>query len=129
MHMDGGRYRLRRGSRRGLLRVRSEGGRGCGCARLRGVRRGGGHGRGRGGREDVRRIRAEALEVAAYLRLELLERVGLDVQLPLQVRAHLALHLVDLPEGEHTLADDRPRLIRIGVVADHLGSDHERRNK
>ena len=34
---------------------------------------------------------------------ELGECLGCDVELPLQVRAHLALHLVDLPESEHTL--------------------------
>ena len=29
-----------------------------------------------------------------------------DVELLLQVRAHLAFHLGDLPESEHTLTDD-----------------------
>ena len=35
------------------------------------------------------------------------------------------VHLVDLPELEHALADDRPGLVGVGVVTDHLGGDHE----
>ena len=42
-----------------------------------------------------------------------------------QIAAHLALHLVDLAEGEHALADDGPRLVGVGVVACDLGGDHE----
>jgi len=40
---------------------------------------------------------------------------------PLQIRAHFALHLVDFPEREHALTDDTPRLVRVSVVADDLG--------
>ena len=43
------------------------------------------------------------------------ERRGIDVELPLQVRAHLSFHLIDLPESKHALARDTPRLVGIGV--------------
>ena len=33
---------------------------------------------------------------------------GIDVELPLQVRAHLSFHLIDLSESEHALACDTP---------------------
>jgi len=53
---------------------------------------------------------------------------GIDVELPLQVGAHLMSHLVDLPECKHALANDTPRLVGISIVADYLG-EHESRNK
>lgn len=43
-----------------------------------------------------------------------------NVGLPVEVAQHLAFHLVELLEREERLADDRPRVIRVGVVADHL---------
>jgi hypothetical protein len=60
---------------------------------------------------------------------ERLELGGFDVKEPLEVRAHLALHLVDLLERVEVLPDDAPRLVRVGIVADYLGGDHERRNE
>ena len=63
--------------------------------------------------------------VLADLGLELAELLGVNVEQPLQVAAHLALHLVYLAEGEHALADDGPGLVRVGVVADDLARDHE----
>jgi hypothetical protein len=38
------------------------------------------------------------------------ERRGIDIELPLQVRAHLSFHLIDLPESKHALAHDTLRL-------------------
>ena len=38
---------------------------------------------------------------------------------------HLTLHLIDLPELEHALANDRPGLVRVGVITDYLGGGHE----
>lgn len=77
-------------------------------------------------RQDDGRIRPRAGEVSTDLVFELLQNLRLDIQLPLQITTHLPLHLVDLPKGEHALADDTPRLVGVGVVADDLGSDHER---
>ena len=36
------------------------------------------------------------------------EHRGIDVELPLQVGAHLSFHLIDLSESEHALACDAP---------------------
>ena len=60
---------------------------------------------------------------------ELGECLGCDVELPLQVRAHLELHLVDLPESEHTLTGDTPRFVGVSVIADDLGSNHKCRDE
>ena len=57
-------------------------------------------------------------EVAAYLLFELIHHAGLDVELPLEVRAHLPLHRADFPESGHALADDGRGLAGVGVVAD-----------
>lgn len=57
------------------------------------------------------------------------ERRGIDVELPLQVGAHLSFHLVDLPESKHALADNTPRLVGIRIVTDYLGGEHECGNK
>jgi hypothetical protein len=61
--------------------------------------------------------------------LELLECAGLDIELPLKVGTHLALHLVDLPKGKHTLTNNTPGLVGIGVIAYDLGSNHECRDE
>ena len=50
-------------------------------------------------------------------------------QVPLQVSAHLPLHLVHLLECEHLLSDDAPTLVRVGVIADDLAGDHEGRDE
>lgn len=83
------------------------------------------HGRGCGRGKYVARIRAHALEVSTDLHLKLLQRPRPDIELPLEIAAHLAFHLVDLAEGEHALADDGPGLVGVGVVADDLGGEHE----
>jgi hypothetical protein len=49
----------------------------------------------------------------------------LNVEYPLEVGAHLALHLAHLLQRIKTLADETPGLVRVGVVADSLGLDHE----
>lgn len=41
-----------------------------------------------------------------------------DLDIPLEVGQHLALHLVHLRERKKMLTDDRPRLVRVGVVAE-----------
>lgn len=41
----------------------------------------------------------------------------------------LALHLVDLAQGEEPLADDLPRLVRVRVVHRNLGREHEGRQE
>jgi len=65
------------------------------------------------------------LEIPADHRLKFLECVGLDVELPFEVGAHFSLHLVDLLEGKHAPTDDAPGLVRVCIVADDLGSNHE----
>ena len=64
-------------------------------------------------------------KVLAHHLLEHGERLRLDVQLPVEVLAHLALHLVHLAQLEHPLPDDAPALVGVGVVADDLGGEHE----
>ena len=70
-------------------------------------------------------VRTRTLEIPPNHGLEFLERARLDIELPLQVRAHLALHLINLPEGKHSLTDNAPGLVGVGIIADDLGSNHE----
>ena len=74
-------------------------------------------------------VGARTLEVPPDHRLKLLKCSGLYVELPLQVGAHLALHLVDLPERKHSLTDDAPRFVGVCVIADDLGSNHKGRDE
>ena len=64
---------------------------------------------------------AKALEISA--------NHGLDDELLFQIGAHLVLHLVDLPKGEHALTNDTPGFVGICVIADDLGSDREREDE
>ena len=70
-------------------------------------------------------VGTRTLEIPPNHGLEFLECAGLDVELPLEVGTHLALHLIDLPKGEHALPDNAPGLVGIRVIADDLGSNHE----
>ena len=79
--------------------------------------------------QNVGGVGTGASEVLADHVLELLESTRLNVQLPIEILAHLALHLVDLAEGKHALADDAPGLVGVGVVADDLACDHEGGNE
>jgi hypothetical protein len=38
---------------------------------------------------------------------------GVNVKLPLQIEAHLLLHLVDLPMCKHALSDNTPELVGV----------------
>lgn len=71
-------------------------------------------------------IRARSRIYPSHLALKSPQIVPGDVELPLQVRTHLALHLVDLAEGEHGLADDGPGLVAVRVVTHDFARDHER---
>ena len=73
------------------------------CVWCRGWHRGG-----RGTREQVLRVGSEALEVVAYLVFEFFEGLGLDVDVPLKVTQHFPLHLIEVPQSEHTTANDHP---------------------
>lgn len=124
---SGGRRRCRVGMRGGR-RSRNRGGVGVRVvvgARLPGL--GDSRRPGNGGWDSGGRGRRGAVLLSDH-RLEVAEIVRLDVEDPLEVPTHLALHLVDLAEGEHTLTDDAPGLVRVGVVADDLGRNHERRD-
>ena len=70
--------------------------------------------------EDIGGVWSRTSEILADHVFKLFERTRFDVQFPVKVLAHLALHLVDLSELEHALADNRPGLVRVGVVAYHL---------
>lgn len=61
-----------------------------------------------------------ALVVPADHSLELFQGGGVDVQLPFKIAAHFSLHLVDLSQSKHTLTNNTPGLVGVGVVADHL---------
>jgi hypothetical protein len=78
----------------------------------------------RGGKREVW-VRTRSLEVLLDHRFELLKSARFNVELPLQIGAHLSFHLVDLPESEHSLTNDTPGLVGISVIADDLGCNHE----
>jgi hypothetical protein len=65
----------------------------------------------------LRYVGSRASNILTYHGLELFQSQRLDVQLPIEVLAHLPLHLVDLSQQEHALPDDAPGLVRIGVIA------------
>jgi hypothetical protein len=52
--------------------------------------------------------------------LKVVQRQGINVELPLQVGAHLLFHLIDLPKSKHCLPHDTSQFVRIGVVAKNL---------
>ena len=79
----------------------------------------------RGWQGVVCRVGTGTLEVLANHRFKLLEGARLDVELPLKVGTHLSFHLVNLPKGKHTLADDAPGLVGVCVIADDLGGNHK----
>lgn len=64
-------------------------------------------------REYHRRIWTWTGKIELDSSLKVAQRRRIDVELPLQVGAHLPLHLVDLPKREHTLTDSAPRLVRV----------------
>jgi len=72
-------------------------------------------------RENHGWVRTGSGEILLDAMCKIAERGGIDVELPLQIGAHLTFHLVDLPECEHALANDAPRLVGISIVADNLG--------
>lgn len=84
-----------------------------------------------GERRAGNRVRegGSSAKIATNFPLELLQVLGVDVQVPLEVTAHLALHLIDLLEGEHALAHDTPGLVGVRVVADDFRRNHECRDK
>lgn len=64
-------------------------------------------------------------KVLADFVFELCQLGRIEVELPLEVRTHLALHLVDLLERKHALADNTPALVAVCVVANDFRGDHE----
>ena len=77
------------------------------------------------GLEYIGRIGAWASKVLVDHVLKCLEGAGLDVKLLVEILTHLVLHLVDLPQLDHALTDYQPGLVWVGIIADHLGGDHE----
>ena len=77
------------------------------------------------GLEYIGRIGAWASKVLVDHVLKFLEGAGLDIKLLVEILAHLALHLVDLPQLDHALTDYWPGLVWVGIIADHFGGNHE----
>jgi hypothetical protein len=61
--------------------------------------------------------------------LEFHNLIAQDIEVPLEVGAHLPLHLIDLLAGKHMLCDYGPRTGRVGVIADDLRGDNEGRKE
>jgi len=80
-------------------------------------------------RENHGWIRPRSGEIMLNASLKVAQRRGVDVELPLQVGAHLSFHLIDLAERKHALSNDAPRLVGICIVTYDLGGEHKRRNK
>ena len=59
-------------------------------------------------REDRHRIQAWTGKVVLDMSLKVTQHRRINAELPLQVRAHLLLHLVDLPKREHPLTNNTP---------------------
>ncbi len=59
-------------------------------------------------------------KVVLDMSLKVTQRRRIDAELPLQVRAHLLLHLVDLPKCERPLTNNTPRLVRISIITYNL---------
>ena len=72
-------------------------------------------GEGRLGKDD-RRMGTGASEIVAHLRLRVGQCRGIDVQLPIQVTIHLTFLLVNLPQGEHTLANVSSQIILEAIM-------------
>lgn len=79
--------------------------------------------------EDVGGVGTWTVEVALDHCFEVTQGLCVDGEFSLEVVAHLLLHLVDFTNGEHTLGNNTPTLVRVGIVAHDLGSDHEGANK
>ena len=63
-------------------------------------------------REDLTRACSErGRDQSPWNLSKLLESVRPDAELPLQIRAHLALHLADLLKGERALTDNAPGFV------------------
>ena len=60
--------------------------------------------------KDVSRICAGAHTICLPS-LELLQRRQIYIQCPIQIVAHLPVHLVDFTQLKHSLHDDRPQLV------------------
>jgi len=56
---------------------------------------------------------------------ELPERHRIHIEFPLQILTHLALHLIDFSQLEHTLDYNTPGFVGVSVVTDNLGCEHE----
>ena len=63
--------------------------------------------------------------VLANSGFELLECTCLRIELPPKIGTHLSFHLVDLPKCKHTLVDDAPASVRMCVIVNDLGGNHD----
>ena len=66
----------------------------------------GGGGKFQNGLEDIGGVGSRSSKVLVNHVFELFESSRLDVEFPIKVLAYLALHLIDLSELKHILADD-----------------------
>lgn len=65
------------------------------------------------------------MEILADHILEFLEGQRVHIELPLEILAHLALHLINFPELEHALCHNAPRFVGVRIVTDDLACEHE----
>ncbi len=75
-------------------------------------------------REDCHWIWAWTSKVMLDTSLKVMQHQRIDTELPLQVQAHLPLHLVDLLKCKHPLTNNTPRLVRISVITYNLWGKH-----
>ncbi len=59
-------------------------------------------------------------KVMLDMSLKVTQHQRIDAELPLQVRAHLPLHLVDLLKCECPLTNNTPQLVRISIITYNL---------
>ena len=64
-------------------------------------------------------------KIVVYVTLKVTQHSQVDVELPLQIRTHLTLNLINLPEHEHPLANNAPGLVWVSVITDDLQGKHE----
>lgn len=76
--------------------------------------------------EDVGWVGFVGREVLPNCELELLEIIRLDIEFPIEIITHPALHVVDLLSFEYAMSGDNPQFVAgVHIVANEFGSNHE----
>jgi hypothetical protein len=74
--------------------------------------------------KDVGGIWTWTVEVFLDHRLERFQGLRVDIEFPFEITTHLPFHLVDFAKIEHSLGDDSPGFVGVGIVAHDLRCDH-----